>query len=129
LSEHAEELGIDEATLGVIAEMEEARQPEIQQARAAVIEETAQLHELVGAEEPDREAVMLQVEILGDAEETMRKLRLGLLLDVRGLLTPTQQDALQELLGEQMEDMRGRSPWGGRPGPRGSSPFGPPFRR
>lgn len=49
-----------------------------------------ELSERLGAERPDRQAVMELAERIGRLETELRKNRLGLLLDIRAQMTPEQ---------------------------------------
>ncbi len=102
---NAYELGISSGTLETLLQMaEEGRADRLPFIDALDVART-QLDELLMEDDPDVEAVMTQIEILGDAETALRQFDIGELIEMRSLLTPEQRDALGEL-------MRGR-----RPGP------------
>jgi Spy/CpxP family protein refolding chaperone len=71
------------------------RQIEIKaSAQAAQLE----LRRHLDQDSPDRNQVMSQIESLGGQQVKMRKLKVGLLLDIRGLLTADQRQGLKKLL-------------------------------
>ncbi len=125
--EHADALGIDAETVERIVEIAEAARDEREELAMGVEQAKADLGELLQAEQPDRQAVLDQVEVLGDAETAMLRHQLTVLLDMHGLLTPEQIKALEAM------SFRPPSGPGGPPGappPMGGPPPGmAPLRR
>ena len=74
------------------------------QARDAQLELRRQLDQ----DAPDRNGIMSQIEGLGSHQIKMRKLRVGLLLDIRSLLTADQRDGLKKLLRRGKRDKKNR---------------------
>ncbi len=90
----AEVLDLDEAT---VAEMQAVVQGTHEQGEALhteIREARETMHDMMKAEELDREAIMAQVDRLAALEGDALRLRIGTLLDVRALLTPEQRAAL-----------------------------------
>lgn len=117
LRDHADELGIDDDALEAITAIADSvraqRDVLVLQMRAAHEE----LFALLSASEPDRDAVMEQLEVIGQAETALRQLEIGGLLDMRAYLTPEQWAALQTL-----EDSAGERIRPLHPPPRGLLP-------
>jgi len=127
LEKHAEELGIDDETLDAIAELVEATRPELDKKHDEIRDLRKGFHELLGADEPDRELVLQQIETIGEAEIELHKLEIEMLLDIRSMLTPEQRAALEEFVKERggpKDHHRGPPPHGGPPG----GGHGPPPR-
>ncbi len=115
LERHADELGIGEETLDAIAEVVEATRPELDKNHDAIRDLRRGFHELLAADEPDRELVMQQIELIHEEEMALHKLEIELLLDIRSMLSPEQRAALEAFVKE-------------RGGPEGGPPPGPPPR-
>jgi Spy/CpxP family protein refolding chaperone len=100
---HAEELGLDEATLTEIrAILDTSRE----QADAIYAEHRAAreaMHALLDQDEPDREAVMKQAEALGEIEVRKHKHRIETMLSIRAKLTPEQRAELRARKDEMHE--------------------------
>ena len=97
IAEHADELGLDEDTRDQIETTVERSRRESQRLRRAHRQTGRSLHELLELDEPDREAVMRQAEVMGEIETERRKLRLGAMLEIRELLSPEQREQLVEM--------------------------------
>ena len=80
-----------------------------------------ELRRLLDRDQPDRAAVLKQVELTGALETRYRRARMEVMLDMRALLTPDQRRALGALRGELREGRRR-----GRHGPRGRRAGRPP---
>jgi Spy/CpxP family protein refolding chaperone len=128
LEDHAEELGIDEETLDAISELVEATRPELDKKHEEIRDLRRGFHELLGVDEPDRDLVLQQIEIIGEAEIALHKLEIEMLMDIRSMLTAEQRAALEEFVkerGGRDGDRRGPPPRGGPP-PRDGDPRPPP---
>lgn len=97
LERHADELGIDAATLGRVREIAAHAQAEEAPVRAALYTARERLHELLRRDAPDLAAVLQQADVVGAAETDLHKARLRTLLAVRAILTPAQRQGLVEL--------------------------------
>ena len=120
LEDHAEELGIDEETLDAIAEVVEATRPEMDKKHEEIRDLRRGFHELLGVDEPDRDLVFQQIEIIGEAEIELHKLEIEMLMDIRSMLSAEQRAALEEFVKERGGpdgDRRRRGP-----PPRGDQP-------
>jgi Spy/CpxP family protein refolding chaperone len=103
LGEHAEELGLDAATLAQVEGIAAAAYEEEQPLRDAVNGEREKLRALLDQDAPDEETVMRQVEAIGAAETELHKQRLRTMLTVRALLTPEQRQGLVRIFEERRE--------------------------
>jgi Spy/CpxP family protein refolding chaperone len=104
LEEHAEELGLDAATLQRVEEIADVAHEQEQPLREALHDEREELRALLDQDAPDEESVMRQLEAIGAAETQLHKHRLRTLLTVRALLTPEQRKELLRIF----EERRGR---------------------
>ena len=110
---HADELGLDAATVDEIVQIAEDSHDEIRETHEAIRMEKDKLHELLRAETPNRQRVMAQVDAVSRAEAAMKKQQLGILMDIRALLTPEQRAALNRIQpkrGPMNADHPGRPP-------------------
>ncbi|MCA9541384.1 MAG: periplasmic heavy metal sensor [Myxococcales bacterium] len=98
LEESAAKLGIDDATLGRIKEKVYAAEKEGIALQANLKTAEVDLRRQLDQEKPDRAAVMAQIDKVGAAHTALRKHKLGLMLDIRGLLTPEQQKGLKAMM-------------------------------
>jgi Spy/CpxP family protein refolding chaperone len=121
IREHAEALGIEAATVEQIRQIAESARAEREAAEKAVKQARATLMELLQVDEPDRAAVLAQVEVLGAAETAQLRHSLEVLLDIHALLTPAQLKALEAMRPP-------GAPPGGGPPPGGPPGGGPPPR-
>jgi len=113
--EHAQELGIDQATLDQIRAIVDAARDEGHSLHDQVRSERRAMRDLLDQATPDEAAVMAQADVVGDAMSALRKHRLATMLKIRALLTPEQRDKLKELHRE-------RGPWRHHGGPFGKGP-------
>ncbi len=93
---HAESLGLDDETRDALRAVVETSHEDAEVLHEAMAAERDRLHELMEAEEVDRDAVMEQVERMGALKTELRKHRIGVMLDIRDMLTPEQREALAE---------------------------------
>jgi Spy/CpxP family protein refolding chaperone len=104
LARHAEMLGLDDATQARIRELVDASHREAELLRAQKREAKSRLYELLSADEPDRDAVLDQVERLGALDTEKHKLRIETMMDIRAELTPEQR----RIMKERREELRER---------------------
>lgn len=123
IEQHAEALGIDGDTVAEIQRVAEDSRASMERCQQQVQQARQALAESLQAEQPDRAAVMAAADALGAAETEQMKQRLGTLLDMHGLLTPAQIDAIEAMIPE---GPPGGPPGGGPPPPHGAPPPGMP---
>lgn len=103
IERHAEELGIDEATLAEIDAIVEASRAEAD----AIYEEhraaREAMHALLEQDEPDVDAVMRHADTMGVIDVRKHKHRLKTLLAIRAKLTPEQRSRLSALMDDMHE--------------------------
>jgi Spy/CpxP family protein refolding chaperone len=99
-AEHADELGIDDATLTQIRGIVDASRAEGRELFDRVRQERGTMRDLLSQDSPDEAAVMAQADVVGDAMTALRKHRLATMLKIRALLTPEQRAALVKLRKE-----------------------------
>lgn len=119
IERHAEELGIDDATLAEIDEIVEASREEAE----AIYEEHRQareaMRELLEQDQPDVDAVMKQAKVIGEIDVRKHKHRLETMLEIRAKLTPEQRGelrALKDEMRDRFEDGFRRHHGGGHKG-------------
>jgi len=109
---HAEELGIAPEVVDRVQQIANASRMEHLRLQQDVDRQRLALDILLQVDEPDRKAVLEQVERLGDAESAMLRQSLIVLLDMRAQLTPVQRDALEDLLSRPPQRPSGAAPQG-----------------
>ena len=114
IERHAEELGLDDATLAEVKQIVEASREQREAIHAEHRAARDAMHELLDQDAPDVGAVMEQAEVMGEIDVRRRKHRLATMLEIRTKLTPEQRAQLRELKSEK-RDRRGK-----RRGHRGS---------
>lgn len=97
IDHHAELLGLDEDTRATIRQIVEDSHAERKELRRETKEARAILHEMLEADVPDRDAVLDQVERVGELKTASKKHRVETLLEIRSLLTPEQRATLKEM--------------------------------
>jgi Spy/CpxP family protein refolding chaperone len=100
---HADELGLDDATRQAIRDILATSHEEGRALNQQVREERQKLHTLLDAEPVDRDAVMAQVDLVGQLETQAEKHRIESMLAIREKLTPEQRAKLVELRGRMFE--------------------------
>jgi Spy/CpxP family protein refolding chaperone len=105
LERHADRLGVDDATREAIEAKFDGARSQAEPLRVAVRQAHRQLHEMLRADAPDREAVLAQSDAIGALETELRKLRITTLLDVRAMLSEEQR---AEMVSIREEHMRAR---------------------
>jgi len=128
ITRHADELGVDDATVAKIEEIVAASREEAEPLRDAVRAARDEMRTLLNADQPDEAAVMAQSDKVSAAMAAMHKHRLATLLKIRVLLTPEQRDKLKGMCGPGRRGGPGRGPgpgaWMMEPGPDGGLPCG-----
>lgn len=110
IQRHAEELGIDEATLAQIEAIVDASRSEGEAIFAEHRAAREAMHALLEQDEPDFDAVMQQADVIGAIDVRKHKHRLATMLKVRALLTPEQRGELRALKDEMREGRGMRCP-------------------
>lgn len=100
---HADELGLDDATRQAIRGILETSHEEGSTLNRQVRDARETLHTLLDAEPVDRNAVMAQVEVVGQLETEAEKHRIESMLAIREQLSPEQRAKLVELRGRMFE--------------------------
>jgi len=108
LEKHADELGLDEATLSQIRDVVANAREQSKAVRQAQRQEQRVLRELMAQPSPDRAAIMSQLEVIGQLRTELGKQRMGSWLEVRSLLTPEQLEKLKQLRSERRREFRKR---------------------
>jgi len=102
LERYADRLGVDDETRSRIEQKFDASRKQAEPLHIALREAHHELHEMLRAEEPDRDAILDQADRIGALEVELRKLRLTTLLEVRGMLTPEQRAEMVAIHDERM---------------------------
>jgi Spy/CpxP family protein refolding chaperone len=118
LQRNAEELEIDEETLETIVAIAEDSREEISGLRQGLASAKEELETLLKEDEPNRRAVMAQVETLGMAEIAMRQAHLTTLMDIRALLTLEQREEIERRMTQRQLRQSARGRRGGERGER-----------
>ncbi len=128
LDRAAERLGLDDGTLAKVKARAYAAQKEAITAKAELKVARIELHRLLDTDAPDKEAVLAQVERVGQLETALRRLKVSALLDIRGMLTPEQRAKLKTMKRgrRDREGRRGRRGPRDRRGPPDAPPPPPP---
>ncbi len=99
IARHADELGVDDATVAKIEAIVAASREETALLRDAVRAARDEMRLLLDADEPDEAAVMAQSDKVSAAMAAMHRHYLATLLKIRALLTPEQRDRLKGMCG------------------------------
>lgn len=97
ITEYAERLGLDQATLTEIRTLAEASRAQAESLRTELRQAYAQMRWLLSQEVANETAVMQQADAIGALELAARKQRLQTMLRIRALLTPAQRQELVRL--------------------------------
>lgn len=124
VTQFAERLGLDEATVAELREVESEGREERHAIRLRLNVLQAELRELLGSEAPAESAVMRKADAIGKLETDARKIQLRTMVRIRGLLTAEQREKLVRIHGERKR-RHGRKQ-DGPGGRRYSGPPGPP---
>jgi len=100
--------------IGLTAAQREAITKELAETQKAMLdvrwqleEKTAALEKLLGAEKVDEAAALAQADEVVKLEDRMKRIRLGMLIRVKNLLTPAQQETLRKAQAEEPQGRRG----------------------
>jgi Spy/CpxP family protein refolding chaperone len=122
IMEHQTDIGLsDEQRQAISKEMNET-QKQVLDLRWQLEEKTTALTKLLSAEKVDENAAMAQVDAVLKLEDQLKRLRLGFLIRVKNVLTPSQQDALRKLQASSPRERHGGQPGGDPAGPEGLEP-------
>jgi Spy/CpxP family protein refolding chaperone len=126
----AHELNLDAATTAKIKDKLVAAKKQHIQLKADHDAAEVDLRRMLDEENPNRDAVFKQLDLVAQKRVAMEKLKIGTLLDVRAMLTPDQRAKLKEMHGR-MHGPRGHDrddddDDNGPPPPKGPPP--PPAR-
>lgn len=118
LERHADELGIDEATLDQMKGLVEQNKSQFEALREEARAARASIKEAMDAPKPDKAAVLALVEQAGQARIEIQKLKMGVMIDLKALLTPEQIERVEAARAERRAERRGKRK-GKRRGHRG----------
>jgi Spy/CpxP family protein refolding chaperone len=119
--EAKEKLGLTDEQVTKIRELDYASEKQAIELRAKAEQAELELRQLMQAETPDRDAIMKQLDKVGQAQTEMRKLQTGNRLDVQAALTAEQREKIKTVMTERRADARERRSEGrrDRPGRQG----------
>ena len=117
ITEMAAEIGLDDAQVSEIQTLMEDSRDDGKAIREQLREAKGEMKDLMGAQSPDRAAIMGQIDEISDLKAELKKVRVGTMLDIRGILTPEQFEQLQELRKERRAERQHDGPR--KRGPRG----------
>lgn len=123
-----EQVGLNDEQIAEIEQLRYAADRARLDLRHAIEKVRLDLERAMQAEQPDKQAVFAQVDRLGELETRLKKNRIGLMLDIRKLLTPAQWQKMEALHAKHKMRRRSRRMrrWGqDRPGPAGQRPGRP----
>lgn len=124
---HADELGLDAATLDQVIALQEQARSDQGELRESIRSARETLRSMMESDSPDEAAVIAQVESLGELQTQAHVARIRTDLQVRSLLTAEQFQALEELRPERQQ--RGQRGGFDRQGQQGSGGQGQGFSR
>jgi Spy/CpxP family protein refolding chaperone len=107
IEHHAEELGIDDATLREIRGITDASREQAEAIHEELREAHEAMRELLDRDAPDEGAVMRQAELMGEIDLRRHKQHLATMLRIRAKLTPEQRRQLREMKHEMHERHHG----------------------
>jgi Spy/CpxP family protein refolding chaperone len=110
LAERAQKAGVDDATIDKIKGVVKASEKGIKDLQGEKREARKTLHELMGADNPNTQKVLQQVELLGHIRTELQKKRVGMQLEIRKLVTADQWKTMHPKRGEgrRGKGMRGK---------------------
>ncbi|MEO1269094.1 MAG: Spy/CpxP family protein refolding chaperone [Myxococcota bacterium] len=94
---HADELGIDDATMVHIKAITEASRERLDTLHESLKSAREHMHALLESDFPDEDEVMMQADVISAISNELHKERLKTMLQVRAYLNPEQRAQLKEL--------------------------------
>jgi Spy/CpxP family protein refolding chaperone len=119
ISEMAEEIGLDQAQVDEIDSILSQSRQEGKAIREQLREARGEMKSLMEADAPDERAVMAHIEEVGELKVELKKLKVGAMLDVRGIMTPEQFAEFKEIRKQKRSDRQQGDGPPRRRGPRG----------
>lgn len=107
IMEHQAEIGLADAQRQAITKEMSDTQKQVIELRWQLEEKSGALEKLLAADRVDEAAALARVDELMKVEERMKRTQLGLLIRVKNLLTPAQQETLRRLQPRRPKGMRG----------------------
>ena len=104
----AQELGISDDVLSQIKDIVYAGRRSGVDLRAQLEKARIDLHELMDQDAPDRTQVMEAIERVGTLQIKMKQHRIGIMLSVRGLLTPDQRRGWKRIMEMRRRNRKGK---------------------
>jgi Spy/CpxP family protein refolding chaperone len=98
IAKHAERLGIPEEVVAQVTTVAERARTEMKALMMSLKEERVALKELLRGDNVDRGAVMAQIDVIGEVEVALRKHKIGVLIEIRELLTREQLAEVKALM-------------------------------
>ena len=93
------ELDLSKEQREKMAELREKQERSAIRMRADLQTSRLDMQRLMRAERPDRLAINRQIDRMAQLRADMQKARVGMMLDMRGMLTPEQQERARERMG------------------------------
>lgn len=121
LERAAGRLGLEDATLGKIKDRVYQAEKKGIDLRARLELAKLELRRTLDADAPSKDDAMKRIAEVGRLETELRQHQIGLMLDVKAMLTPEQRQMLEQMRGERAA--RGKA---GKRGKRGGRGMGPP---
>lgn len=114
------ELGLTDDQVERIRKIDQTAAAQVRPIQERRREGQAKMRELMQAPQPDKTAIMKQIDIDGQTQIDLRKAQVSEMLELRGVLTPEQFDKARGLIRQRME---GAGPGARRPGSPADRPL------
>jgi Spy/CpxP family protein refolding chaperone len=101
------EIGLNEGQIQKVMELTYAADRAKVDIHASVEKARMDLQQMMAADQPDRNKVFPQIEAIGKLEVELHKNRIGLMLEIRKLVTPEQWEKLEMIWAKHRMDHRG----------------------
>jgi Spy/CpxP family protein refolding chaperone len=95
------EIGLSDQQIEKVQELSLKADREQIDIRADLDKAHLDMRQLLSADKPDQKAVFAQIEKIGALEIRMKKNRIGLMLEVRKLMTPAQWEKIEKIWAEE----------------------------
>jgi len=105
----AAKLKLDEATVTQLKERVYSAEKEGIDLKAQLERARLELRRALDSNDPDRAAVMRQIDEVGSLHTAIRKHKTGLMLDLRGMLTVEQRQELRQLMQKRRQRWKNRA--------------------